>query len=49
MQQTKTAENLGKAIIARQHEYFVEGHLEDLYHISEIAVIISGVSEFLLK
>ncbi len=41
------AEGIGKAIINRQHQFYVEDKSDDLGHISNIKRIITAMSEYL--
>jgi hypothetical protein len=47
MDKLEFAEGLGKSIIERQHEFFVDKSSEDLKHITNLKRIIVAMSDYL--
>jgi len=47
MKLSEVSKKIGMSIILKQHEYFQKTDEEDLTHISNLAVTISGISTYL--
>jgi len=40
---------IGKSILAKQHKFVPDSELDDLSHISEMKLVIEGISEYLFS